>query len=92
MNSKINMNEPSATALLVEDEPAIPPLSCAPRWKTRAGRFSNRPPMQRGLIDAGTRRPDLIVLDWDFPMVMASISSRHPQMVGRAHHRAVGAR
>ena len=41
--------------------------SCAPRWKPRAGTSSRPRPLKQGLIEAGTRKPDLVVLDLGLP-------------------------
>jgi two-component system KDP operon response regulator KdpE len=60
------MNEQASTALLVEDEPQIRRFVRAALeeegWNTYEAAT-----MQRGLIDAGTRKPDLIVLDLGLP-------------------------
>src|SRR5450830_82705 len=60
------MNEPSATALLVEDEPQIRRFVRA-ALEDEGWQMFESTTMQRGLIDAGTRRPDLIVLDLGLP-------------------------
>ena len=60
------MNEPSATALLVEDEPQIRRFVRA-ALEDEGWQIFESATMQRGLIDAGTRRPDLIVLDLGLP-------------------------
>src|SRR5450830_1197325 len=60
------MNEPSATALLVEDEPQIRRFVRS-ALEEEGWQIFESATMQRGLIDAGTRRPDLIVLDLGLP-------------------------
>ncbi len=60
------MNDPAPIALLVEDEPQIRRFVRTALedegWQVVEGGT-----MKRGLIDAGTRRPDLIVLDLGLP-------------------------
>jgi two-component system KDP operon response regulator KdpE len=60
------MSEPTATALLVEDEPQIRRFVRA-ALEQEGWQVHEAATMQRGLIDAGTRRPDLIVLDLGLP-------------------------
>ena len=60
------MSEPLPTALLVEDEPQIRRFVRAALEEEGWLVFESAT-MQRGLIDAGTRRPDLIVLDLGLP-------------------------
>ncbi|MFT0546356.1 two-component system response regulator KdpE [Allopusillimonas ginsengisoli] len=60
------MNEPTPTALIVEDEPVIRRFVRmslqAENW-----RVFEADTLKRGLIEAGTRRPDLIILDLGLP-------------------------
>jgi two-component system KDP operon response regulator KdpE len=59
------MTDTAPTALLVEDEPQIRRFVRAALeegWQVHEAAG-----MQRGLIDAGTRQPDLIVLDLGLP-------------------------
>ncbi|MGB6055542.1 MAG: two-component system response regulator KdpE [Burkholderiaceae bacterium] len=60
------MTEPAPVALLVEDEPQIRRFVrialAAEGWQ-----ICEADTMQRGLIDAGTRKPDLIILDLGLP-------------------------
>ncbi|HAT30986.1 MAG TPA: two-component system response regulator KdpE [Janthinobacterium sp.] len=60
------MNEAPATALLVEDEPQIRRFVRS-ALEEEGWQIFESATMQRGLIDAGTRRPDLIVLDLGLP-------------------------
>ena len=41
--------------------------SCACRWSAKASRSTRPTACERGLIEAGTRRPDLVVLDLGLP-------------------------
>ena len=60
------MSEPSPVALLVEDEPQIRRFVRAALeeegWQVHESEM-----LKRGLIDAGTRKPNLIVLDLGLP-------------------------
>lgn len=60
------MNEPMPTALLVEDEPQIRRFLRSALEEAGWQVFESGL-LQRGLIDAGTRTPDLIVLDLGLP-------------------------
>jgi two-component system KDP operon response regulator KdpE len=60
------MNEPALTALLVEDEPQIRRFVRA-ALEEEGWHVFEAATLQRGLIDAGTRTPDLIVLDLGLP-------------------------
>ncbi len=60
------MSEPSPTALLVEDEPQIRRFVRA-ALEQEGWQVHEAATLQRGLIDAGTRKPDLIVLDLGLP-------------------------
>ena len=60
------MNEPAPTALLVEDEPQIRRFVRA-ALEEEGWQVFEAATLQRGLIDAGTRTPDLIVLDLGLP-------------------------
>ena len=60
------MNESAPTALLVEDEPQIRRFVRS-ALEQEGWVVHESATMQRGLIDAGTRRPDLIVLDLGLP-------------------------
>jgi len=57
---------PSPTALLVEDEPQIRRFVRA-ALEEEGWQVHEAAGMRRGLIDAGTRQPDLIVLDLGLP-------------------------
>ncbi len=60
------MNEPAPCALLVEDEPQI--RRFVRNALEEAGwHIHEAETMQRGLIDTGTRTPDLIILDLGLP-------------------------
>ncbi|MEC5161740.1 two-component system, OmpR family, KDP operon response regulator KdpE [Janthinobacterium sp. CG_23.3] len=60
------MSDTPATALLVEDEPQIRRFVRA-ALEQEGWQVFESATMQRGLIDAGTRRPGLIVLDLGLP-------------------------
>jgi two-component system KDP operon response regulator KdpE len=60
------MNEPALTALLVEDEPQIRRFVRA-ALEEEGWQVFEAATLARGLIDAGTRTPDLIVLDLGLP-------------------------
>ena len=64
------MNKPQTdvapTALLVEDEPQIRRFVRA-ALEEEGWHVHESASMQRGLIDAGTRRPDLVILDLGLP-------------------------
>ncbi|MYM40307.1 two-component system response regulator KdpE [Duganella qianjiadongensis] len=60
------MSELSPTALLVEDEPQIRRFVRA-ALEQEGWQVHEAATLQRGLIDAGTRKPDLIVLDLGLP-------------------------
>lgn len=60
------MNELGATALLVEDEPQIRRFVRA-ALEEEGWHVHEAATLARGLIDAGTRPPDLIVLDLGLP-------------------------
>lgn len=60
------MNEQASTALLVEDEPQIRRFVRA-ALEAEGWHIFEAATLQRGLIDAGTRKPDLIVLDLGLP-------------------------
>ena len=68
------MTESSPTALLVEDEPQI---RCFVRtaMESEGWHVVESETLKQGLIDAGTRKPDLVVLDLGRPTATASISS-----------------
>ncbi|CAN7570641.1 two-component system response regulator KdpE [Pseudoduganella sp. LjRoot289] len=59
-------NEPSPVALLVEDEPQIRRFVRA-ALEQEGWQVHECATMLRGLIDAGTRKPDLVVLDLGLP-------------------------
>lgn len=60
------MNEPTLTALIVEDEPLIRRFV---RMSLEAENWQvfEVETLKKGLIEAGTRRPDLIILDLGLP-------------------------
>lgn len=60
------MNEQASTALLVEDEPQIRRFVRS-ALEEEGWHVFEASTMQRGLIEAGTRTPDLIVLDLGLP-------------------------
>ncbi|MGZ8293142.1 MAG: two-component system response regulator KdpE [Telluria sp.] len=60
------MSEPTPTALLVEDEPQIRRFVRS-ALEEEGWQVFEAGTMQRGLIDAGTRKPDLVVLDLGLP-------------------------
>lgn len=60
------MTETSPTALLVEDEPQIRRFVRS-ALEAEGWHVFDAETMQRGLIDAGTRKPELIVLDLGLP-------------------------
>ncbi|MES2117033.1 MAG: two-component system response regulator KdpE [Pseudomonadota bacterium] len=60
------MNEPMPTALLVEDEPQIRRFVRG-ALEEEGWQVHEAATLQRGLIDAGTRKPDLVVLDLGLP-------------------------
>lgn len=60
------MNEQASTALLVEDEPQIRRFVRS-ALEEEGWHVVEASTMQRGLIEAGTRTPDLIVLDLGLP-------------------------
>jgi two-component system KDP operon response regulator KdpE len=60
------MNDTAPTALLVEDEPQIRRFVRA-ALEQEGWQVHEAAALQRGLIDAGTRKPDLIVLDLGLP-------------------------
>ncbi|WBS05889.1 two-component system response regulator KdpE [Pseudoduganella sp. SL102] len=57
---------PTPTALLVEDEPQIRRF-VRMALEEEGWHVQEAATMQRGLIDAGTRRPDLVILDLGLP-------------------------
>ena len=59
-------SEIAPTALLVEDEPQIRRFVRA-ALEEEGWHVHESASMQRGLIDAGTRRPDLVILDLGLP-------------------------
>ena len=61
-----NANATAPTALLVEDEPQIRRFVRA-ALEAEGWQVHESATLQRGLIDAGTRRPDLVVLDLGLP-------------------------
>jgi len=60
------LSDTSPVALLVEDEPQIRRFVRA-ALEEEGWQVHECPTMQRGLIDAGTRKPDLVVLDLGLP-------------------------
>lgn len=60
------MHEPRPTALLVEDEPQIRRFVRA-ALEQEGWQVHEAAELKRALIDAGTRRPDLVVLDLGLP-------------------------
>jgi two-component system KDP operon response regulator KdpE len=60
------MSEPKLTALLVEDEPQIRRFVRG-ALEAEGWQVFEAQTMQRGLIDTGTRQPDLVILDLGLP-------------------------
>ena len=60
------MSEIQAVALLVEDEPQVRHF-VRTALEAEGWRVFESDNMQRGLIDAGSRRPDLVILDLGLP-------------------------
>ena len=60
------MTEPIPIALLVEDEPHIRRFVRS-ALEAEGWQVFEADTLQRGLIDAGTRKPDLIILDLGLP-------------------------
>jgi two-component system KDP operon response regulator KdpE len=60
------MSEPNPVALLIEDEPQIRRFVRA-SMEAEGWQIFEAETMKRGLIEAGTRRPNLIVLDLGLP-------------------------
>lgn len=61
-----NPNEPVTTALIVEDEPHIRRFVRG-ALEQEGWHVHEAATLQRGLIEAGTRKPDLIILDLGLP-------------------------
>ena len=66
MNEPHELHAPAPTALLVEDEPQIRRFVRA-ALEQEGWQVFEAATSKRGLIDAGTRKPDLIVLDLGLP-------------------------
>jgi two-component system KDP operon response regulator KdpE len=62
----IVMSEPTPTALLVEDEPQIRRFVRS-ALEEEGWQVFEAETLQRGLTDAGTRKPDLVILDLGLP-------------------------
>jgi two-component system KDP operon response regulator KdpE len=60
------MTDPTPVALLVEDDPQIRRFVRA-ALETEGLRVAESESVKRGLIDAGSRKPDLIILDLGLP-------------------------
>jgi two-component system KDP operon response regulator KdpE len=60
------MSEPTPVALLIEDEPQIRRF-VRTALEGEGWQIFESETMQRGLIDAGTRKPDLVILDLGLP-------------------------
>jgi two-component system KDP operon response regulator KdpE len=60
------MTDPAPVALLVEDDPQIRRFVRA-ALEEEGLRVAESDSMKRGLIDAGTRKPDLVILDLGLP-------------------------
>ncbi|RJG27304.1 two-component system response regulator KdpE [Massilia cavernae] len=60
------MSDPTPTVLLVEDEPQIRRFVRS-AMEEEGWQVFEAGTMQRGLIDAGTRKPDLVILDLGLP-------------------------
>ncbi len=86
------MSDCTGVALLVEDEPQIRRFVRA-ALEAEGWQVHEADTLQRGLIDAGTRKPDLIVLDLGLPDGDGIDFIRDVRGWSRgADHRAVGAR
>ena len=57
----------ASSVVVVEDDTADPPLRPHRRWRPKAGRSFEAETLQQGLIEAGTRKPDLVMLDLGLP-------------------------
>lgn len=66
------MTELTPTALLVEDEPQIRRF-VRTALEAEGWQVFEAETLQRGLTDAGTRKPDLVILDLGLLMVMVWI-------------------
>jgi len=62
----MRMTEPTPTALLVEDEPQIRRF-VRTALEAEGWQVFEAETLQRGLTDAGTRKPDLVILDLGLP-------------------------
>jgi two-component system KDP operon response regulator KdpE len=60
------MTDPTSTALIVEDEPQIRRFVRS-ALEAEQWRVFEADTIRQGLIDAGTRRPDLVILDLGLP-------------------------
>ena len=60
------MNDPRATIILIEDEPTIRRF-VRMSLEAEACQVFEADSMRRGLIESGTRKPDLVVLDLGLP-------------------------
>jgi two-component system KDP operon response regulator KdpE len=60
------MNEPAPIALLIEDEPQIRRFVRS-ALEAEGWQVHEAVTLQRGLIEAGTRKPDMIILDLGLP-------------------------
>ena len=60
------MTEPSRSAVVVEDEPQIRRF-VRTALEAEGWQVSEAPTAKQGLVEAGTRRPDLVVLDLGLP-------------------------
>jgi two-component system KDP operon response regulator KdpE len=60
------MSEPASVALLVEDEPHIRRFVRG-ALENEGWHVHEAPTLARGLIEAGTRKPDLVILDLGLP-------------------------
>lgn len=65
-NAKLDSSASTPTALLVEDEPQIRRFVRS-ALEEEGWQIFESGTLQRGLIDAGTRQPDLIILDLGLP-------------------------
>jgi two-component system KDP operon response regulator KdpE len=84
--------KPAPVALIVEDEPQIRRF-VRMALEGEGWQVHQSETLKRGLIDAGTRTPDLIILDLGFARRRRHRADpRRARLEPGAHHRAVGAR
>ncbi len=86
------MTDTAPTALLVEDERQIRRF-VRTALEAEGWQVVEAETMKQGLVDAGTRKPDLVMLDLGLPDGNGDrLHPRSPRLVVGARHRALGAR